>query len=155
VLDVGCNRGLVGFEFANNGATLVHGCDKFVEGIDTAIQLFMDLRSVQAKHVVNNLALGSKEMKAFGDQRYDIVVVLATIHKLKRVMPAELLHGLVQDLGNRTIQYFAWRATTEKFQDNEDEMQMLDEQLGKCGLKRIHTSYISVELGLAAIWKRI
>lgn len=35
VMDVGCNRGLVGFEMANNGATLVHGCDNFAEGIDT------------------------------------------------------------------------------------------------------------------------
>ena len=49
VLDLGCNRGLVGFEFANNGAQLVHGIDIYKEGIWTARQLFADLRNCELK----------------------------------------------------------------------------------------------------------
>jgi ribosomal protein L11 methylase PrmA len=33
VFDIGCNRGLAGFEFANNGASRVMGCDIFEDGI--------------------------------------------------------------------------------------------------------------------------
>ena len=36
VLDVGCNRGLVAFEMANNGARVVHGCDNYAPGVETA-----------------------------------------------------------------------------------------------------------------------
>jgi hypothetical protein len=33
VFDIGCNRGLAGFEFAGNGATRVMGCDIYEDGI--------------------------------------------------------------------------------------------------------------------------
>lgn len=154
VMDVGCNRGLVGFEFANNGATLVHGCDNYVEGIETARHLFCDLRSVESKFEVVDLAGGPPSLAPFGPQRYDIVVMLATYHKLKRIMTPENMSALVRDFGNRTVKYFAWRATSEKTNENEGEMQQLDKDLGTCGLKRIHTSYISQALGVAAIWAR-
>jgi len=42
VLDLGCNRGLVGFEMFNNGATTVHGCDIDEGCIWTARGLFAD-----------------------------------------------------------------------------------------------------------------
>jgi SAM-dependent methyltransferase len=155
VFDIGCNRGLVGFEFANNGARLVHGCDTFEQGIMTARELFADLRSVEAKFEVVDLTGGPAAVAAaFGDAHYDIVVCLATMHKLKRVMTNDALVDLMQDFGRRTNKYFAWRATSEKPDENEDEMAFLDACLPKVGLKRIHTSYISETLGLAAIWKR-
>lgn len=154
VMDVGCNRGLVGFEFANNGATLVHGCDNYVEGIETARHLFCDLRSVESRFEVVDLAAGPPSLLPFGPQRYDIVVMLATYHKLKRIMTPENMSALVKDFGNRTQKYFAWRATSEKLSENETEMYQLDKDLGDCRLKRIHTSYISQALGVAAIWAR-
>lgn len=150
VLDVGCNRGLVGFEMANNGARLVHGCDNYAEGIATARQLFCDLRSVENRFEVVDLTQPDA-LSVFGDQRYDIVICLATLHKLKRVMTAEATTNLIRDMGRRTIKYFCWRATSEKIKENAEEMAWLDRELG---LSRVHKSYISESLGVAAIWRR-
>lgn len=152
VLDVGCNRGLVGFEMANNGAKLVHGCDSYELGILTAKELFCDLRAVEFQFEVVDLSKGAVALDPFGNRRYDIVLLLATYHKLIRVMAPDLLTGLIQDLANRTVKYFGWRGTSTQAQENEAEMAALDRDL--VGLKRIHTSTISEELGLCAIWAR-
>jgi hypothetical protein len=42
----------------------------------------------------------------------------------------------------------------DKPEENEDEMKALDVLMKEAGLKRIHTSYISEVLGVAAIWAR-
>lgn len=154
VMDIGCNRGLVGFEFANNGATVVHGCDNYELGIRTACELFADLRSVEIRFEVVDLSKGVPSLKPFGDRKYDIIVMLATYHKLKRIMAPELLADLMRHLGRRTVRYFAWRGTSSQHDDNEKEMKALDRDLGSSGLRRIHTSYIS-DLGVAAIWERV
>jgi SAM-dependent methyltransferase len=154
VFDVGCNRGLVGFEMANNGAEVVHGCDNYAEGIKTAQELFVDLRAVQSLFAVVDLAKGPSVLKPFFRSRYDIVLVLATYHKLKRIMPANDLTELMIYLGRSTAQYLGWRGTSDKPAENEEEIANLDRDLGKAGLSRIHTSYISHELGVAAIWAR-
>lgn len=154
VMDIGCNRGLVGFEMANNGATIVHGCDNYELGIRTANELFADLRSVQVQFEVVDLSKGVAALKPFGDRHYDIIVMLATYHKLKRIMAAELLAELMRHLGQRTDRYFAWRGTSTQYDENMKEMKNLDRDLGSVGLKRIHTSDIS-DLGTAAIWARV
>lgn len=147
VLDVGCNRGLVGFELANNGVKLVHGCDNYALGIQTASELFADLRAVESKFVVVDLTKGQEALEPFGDRRYDIVLLLATYHKLSRVMPVDMLSGLVRNLGERAIKYFAWRGY-------EAEIAVIDGDMKSVGMRRIHTSYISEDLGPAAIWAR-
>ena len=154
VMDIGCNRGQVGFEFAVNGARLVHGCDHFAEGIWAAKQWFMDMRNVESQFEVVDLSTGISALAPFRGQRYDIMLLLATYHKLKRIMPPQALTELVQHLAKRTSQYFCWRATSEKFQENEQEMAALDRDLGAVDFQRIHTSYISKCLGVAAIWSR-
>lgn len=146
VLDVGCNRGLVGFEFANNGARLVHGCDHYADGIRTAREIFVDLRNVESQFEVVDLAQGPACMKPFGNGLYDIVLLLGTYHKLARVMSADLLSELMQHLGRRAHKYFGWRGYPE-------ELVKLDQDFAGVGLKRIHTSDIS-DLGPAAIWSR-
>ncbi len=154
VLDVGCNRGLVGFEMANNGAVRVHGCDSYGLGIQTARELFADLRSVESQFEVVDLKRGVSALAPFGKRPYDIVLMLATYHKLKRQMPEELLSELMRNLGDRTTRYFGWRGTSNQRDENEQEMAALDRELGASGLKRIHWSYLSSELGVAAIWSR-
>lgn len=152
VLDIGCNRGLVGFEFANNGATTIRGCDLDEECIHVARHLFRDLRAVDPKFEVVDLTGGPKAFEAaFGKEKYDIVVMLATYHKLKRVMSEAALTELVKFFGSITNKFFAWRATSDKPGENEQECRNLDRDLG---LKRIHTSYISKQLGMCAIWER-
>jgi SAM-dependent methyltransferase len=146
VLDLGCNRGLIGFEMANNGAALVHGCDVFEEGIRTARELFIDLRAVDSRFEVVDLTIE----RPFPEMHYDIVLMIATMHKLKRVMSPGELQKLIVDLGNRTAKWFVWRGNGDDGEASE-EMHMLDRWLG---LKRVHTSSLSKTLGLAAIWER-
>src|SRR5690349_284730 len=155
VFDIGCNRGLVGFEFANNGAAVVAGCDSYEPGIKFARELFIDLRAVKSQFEVVDLTGGPDAVRAaFGEQTYDMVLCLATYHKLKRIMGAGALSLLMRHFGKRALNYFAWRGTTERPTENNEEMRQLDIDLKEAGLKRIHTSSISEQLGLCAIWKR-
>jgi SAM-dependent methyltransferase len=154
VFDAGCNRGLVCFELANNGAAMVHGCDNEPSVIRTARELFADLRNVESQFEVVDLTKGPAPLTAVFRPKYDITLMLATYHKLKRAMPAEDLTRLVRYLGGATRQFFAWRGTSDKHAENNDEIAVLDRDLGSVGLRRIHTSTISIELGAAAIWAR-
>lgn len=155
VLDIGCNRGMVGFEFATNGAHLIHGCDLDEDSIHVARSVFADLRSVSSRHEVVDLTGGPSAVQAaFGGVRYDIVLLLATYHKLRRKMSSSELHNLVVYIGKLCDRYLGWRATSEKFEENEQEMKEMDAAMKVAGMRRIHTSYISKELGVAAIWGR-
>lgn len=154
VFDIGCNRGQAGYDFAVNGAAKVHGCDLYEQGVVTAREWFADLRSVDAQFEVCDLTRGPAALKRFNGQTYDITLCLATYHKLKRVMEADALSELIKHFGRWTKGYFAWRATSDKTDENDQEIAALDRDLGSVGLVRIHTSYISDELGVAAIWKR-
>lgn len=155
VFDIGCNRGMVGFQFAENYAATVHGCDIYEDGIFVAREVFADLRSTESRFEVVDLTLGPKALKSeFETDGYDIVLCLATYHKLKRVMPPENLTELMVFFGKWTKKYFAWRGTSDKPDENEQEIRNLDRDLKVAGLVRIHTSYISNDLGVAAIWAR-
>lgn len=154
VFDIGCNRGLVGYDFALNGATKVHGCDIFQEGIDTAREVFADLRECESRFEVVDLTGGPRSLNDFKGHEYDITLCLATYHKLKRIMDRKDLSDLMQYFGRWTKGYFGWRATSDKPDENDGELEALDRDLGASGLRRIHTSYISAELGVAAIWAR-
>jgi SAM-dependent methyltransferase len=154
VFDIGCNRGMVGFEFARNGASKVHGCDLYEDGIRTAREVFADLRAVDAHFEVVDLTGGPKSLTPFAGEMYDVTLCLATYHKLKRVMSPAALTELVQFFGRWTKHHFAWRGTSDKPAENDAEIKALDRDLGAIGLSRIHTSYISQELGVAAIWGR-
>jgi len=154
VFDVGCNRGMVGYEFALNGASTVHGCDIYERGVMTAREVFADLRAVESQFEVVDLTGGVKALSPFKGRRYDITVCLATYHKLKRAMPADDLAALMLHLAMQTNRYFAWRGTSHQEDENLAEMGALDLIFGKAGLDRIHTSYMSEELGVAAVWSR-
>jgi SAM-dependent methyltransferase len=151
VFDIGCNRGLAGFEFAYNGATRVMGCDIFEDGIVCARHIFCDLRAVRNRFEVVDLSGGEKALrKSFGadaDLSHDIVLMLATYHKLRRIEGAsKWLPDLMHFFGSKTAKYFGWRGF-------EEEIPELDRLLGRAGLTRIHTSLIS-DIQPAAIWAR-
>jgi SAM-dependent methyltransferase len=154
VFDIGCNRGMVGFEFASNGASLVHGCDLYEIGVQTAREVFADLRSVESRFEVVDLTGGPAALAPFGGRSYDITLCLATYHKLKRVMDADALSALMRHFGKHTKRYFAWRGTSDKPVENDAEIAALDRDLGAVSLTRIHTSYLSDDLGVAAIWAK-
>lgn len=148
VLDVGCNRGMVGFEFANNGAAVVHGCDIWDKGIDISREVFADIRNVQSRHEVVDLSKGPASLDIFGQkQKWDVILFLAIYLKLSRVMTQDALLDLVQHLGSRCNRYFAWRGA-------EDTLPVMDQALGKAGLRRQHFSKLS-EMGPCAVWERL
>lgn len=150
VFDIGCSRGLTSFEFTNNGATRVMGCDIYEDGIICARHIHCDMRNVYNRFEVVDLTGGEKAIKAaFGDDaklEHDITVMLATYHKLKRIMAPEKLGDLVKYFGLRTKKYFCWRGY-------DDELVALDNCLGAAGLKRVQTSTLS-DIQPAAIWAR-
>lgn len=78
VFDIGCNRGLAGFEFASNGADRIMGIDNYEEGIIACRHLFADLRAVKHRFEVVDLTGGVGALrKAFGadaDLTHDITL---------------------------------------------------------------------------------
>jgi SAM-dependent methyltransferase len=154
VFDIGCNRGQVGNDFYANNAAMVHGCDIYELGITVARETFADRRDVEARFEVVDLTRGPSALGVFNMPSYDFVLCLATYHKLKRLMPPAELTALMQFFGRWTRKYFAWRGTSDKPAENEQEIEALDRDLGATGLRRIHTSYLSSDLGVACIWAR-
>lgn len=154
VFDIGCNRGAAGYDFALNGAKKVHGCDNYEQGILAAREWFADLRRVESQFEVVDLTRGQPALKRFAGHDYDIVLCLATYHKLKRAMEPGALSELMRYFARLTKGYFGWRGTSQQHDQNDAEIVALDKDLGAEGLARIHTSYISAELGVAAIWAR-
>jgi SAM-dependent methyltransferase len=155
VFDIGCNRGMVAYQFGEHLASRVDGCDIYAKGIDVAREVFADLDDVQGQFEVVDLTQGPRSLDVFNNPAgYDIVVCLATYHKLKRLMTPEDLTNLMKFFGIWSRKYFGWRGTSDKPDENEQEIVNLDRDLGQVGLQRIHTSYISSELGVAAIWSR-
>jgi SAM-dependent methyltransferase len=149
VLDVGCNRGHTLYDMGLNGAAVVHGCDIFGPGMAAARQWFIEVRDFESRFETVDLSKGPAALEVFGDRRYHLVMMLGVYHKLKRVMPAELLSALMQDLGNRTIEYFAWNGYAE-------EMPTISGDLARCGLTRVHLSELPGGPDRpAAIWQRL
>lgn len=154
VFDIGCNRGMASYQFYQHGASLIHGCDNYEIGIQTCREWFADLRSVETRFEIVNLTGGPKSLGVFNSAGYDIVLCLATYHKLKRLMPANELSDLMQFFGRWSRKYFGWRGTSDKPDENEQEIVALDRDMAAVGMKRVHTSYLSSDLGVAAIWQR-
>lgn len=148
VFDVGCNRGHVGWDFAMNGARLVHGCDIDMASIVCARTWFSEHPHIEYKFEVVDLEKGPKAITAaFGEQSYDIVLLIGVQHKLKRVMSKEQLEILIEHLGSMTEFYFGWNGYVE-------DMPQMDECLKTVGLIRVHTSELALAGRPAAIWKR-
>jgi 2-polyprenyl-3-methyl-5-hydroxy-6-metoxy-1,4-benzoquinol methylase len=145
VIDIGCNRGHVAYDFAMNGARLVHGCDIDAASIQAARIWFSELPHCRSQFEVVDLAKGPKSLDVFGPEGYDIVLFIGVVHKIKRVMKADALRDLLFELSRRTITYFGWNGYTE-------DLQMMDE--GLVGLTRVHTSELAIPGRPAAIWKR-
>src|SRR3954454_22881920 len=85
ILDIGCNRGMVAFQFAMAGASIVHGCDVYEEVLKTAREVFAEWPISSRFEHVDLIGGPSALAKAFGSEyrpHYDIVLYLAVHHKL-------------------------------------------------------------------------
>jgi 2-polyprenyl-3-methyl-5-hydroxy-6-metoxy-1,4-benzoquinol methylase len=112
VLDIGCNRGLVSFQFVQNGATLIHGCDIHEKSLETARELFSELPAVSRFENVDLTGGAPALQRAFGlayKKQYDIVLFLAVYQKLERIMQTQALTDLVAHLADKTGRYFVLR----------------------------------------------
>jgi len=114
-----------------------------------AEQWFSEVVECESKFVALDLIAGASALDAaFPRTRYDIVLMLGVLHKLRREMTPEAVSGLMRNLGQRAIEYFGWSGYTE-------EIPQLDFDMGACGLKRIHTSEMAGIGHPAAIWRRL
>ena len=148
VIDIGCNRGHVAYEFAVNGARLVHGCDIDAASMQAARIWFSELPHVRSQFEVVDLEKGPSSLNVFGPGGYDIVLFIGVVHKLKRAMTRGPLDFLLQELGRRALTYFGWNGYAE-------DLKLMDENLAAAGLTRVHTSELALAGRPAAIWKRL
>ena len=144
VLDLGCHRGLIGYEFASHGAEVVHGCDIDEKTITTARTLFVDVIGCESKFEVIDLATGPTALTGFLN-RYDIVLMLGVYHKLRRQMSEALLESLMTAVADRTENCFGWNGFTE-------EQAIIDKTMIECGLVCVQSSTLSGYV--TAIWQR-
>lgn len=148
VFDVGCNRGHVAWDFAVNGARLVHGCDIDGPSIQCARMWFSEHPHVESKFEVVDLEKGAMAVhEAFGAASYDMVLLLGVQHKLKRVMKPEALGDLIKHLATRAKVYFAWNGYAE-------DLPFADRYADAAGLKQIHVSEMALPGRPAVVWKR-
>jgi 2-polyprenyl-3-methyl-5-hydroxy-6-metoxy-1,4-benzoquinol methylase len=110
VLDIGCHRGLVGYEFVKHGAVLVHGIDHNAEAIACARTLFADVDAQSEFHVKD---LAEPDALDWCRSHYDIVLLLGVYHKLKRIMPTDRLDQLIETLAEKCT-LFAWNGAPEE-----------------------------------------
>lgn len=149
VIDVGCNRGHVAYDFAINGARIVHGCDIYGPGIAALRHWFAEMPHVQSKFEVVDLEKGPAAFAAaFGDEGYDIVLFIGIYHKLKRLMQPKDLNDLVADLGCRALTYFGWNGYMV-------DLPAMDVHLKEGGLTRVHTSRLTALDRASVIWRRL
>lgn len=80
VLDLGCAEGLIGREFARAGALMVHGIDSVAGHIEVAEEQCAGLP--MTFEVCNLGSVETQPPQNVGD-KYDIVLALGVIHKLR------------------------------------------------------------------------
>lgn len=110
VLDIGCNEGLIAYEFARNGIRIVHGFERDGHRVNFATRLFRDV-PVESRFIRANLAKPGFEGQ-YGSllrEQYDIVLFLGVYHHLRRQMPTEDLRELVTFLVDRAGEWFVDR----------------------------------------------
>ena len=112
VLDIGSNEGLVSYEFARNGARLIHGLESDEQMAGFSERLFRDV-PIEGRFIVANLAISGNEFEArYGQllqRQYDVVLFLGVYHHLKRQGPIANLHSFVEVLLDKAKCWFVVR----------------------------------------------
>lgn len=146
ILDLGCYRGMVSLEFAMNGASLVHGCDKFEAGVECARQIFADL-PVESRFEHADLSGGMPALNAaFGNsllKKYDIVLFLGMHHHLRREMQERELSDFVQQIARLAGRYFVHRTKGPS---------KLESAVEAIGMTKVHYSALSSSASPVAVY---
>ncbi len=151
LLDIGTNRGLVAYEFAWHGASVVHGCDIYQAGITTATEVFATM-PCDSRFVCADLVGGPVSLeRAFGGdylKMYDIVLFLAVYQKIRDMMTTVERANLLEHLASRTARYFVFRDWISNYPEVID-------QLKRAGLYQVHYSLLGpFARSAASIWTR-
>jgi hypothetical protein len=148
VLDVGCHRGLISYEAARYGATLVHGIDLYPQGIGAAREIFKDA-GIPHQFVEFDLSLGRDALvEALGDvllPSYDIVLMLAVLQHLRRQMDSGAFDALFDFFAGRVGTYLVLRMPN---------LEAVHPQLAKRGFRRIYFNEIDKKLAPVGIYQR-
>jgi SAM-dependent methyltransferase len=152
-LDLGCNRGLVSYDFYQNGAIACHGLDIDKQSIIVARSWFADIRQCDHRFECVDLTRPNP-LAAVAGETYDVTMLIATYHKLKRVMNPTDLSNLIKLFGSVTKMWFCWRGTSNQHEENTKEMRAISNDLAG-NFEVVQWSKISRELGPCAIWERI
>lgn len=119
VLDVGCKRGLICYEFAAHGAAAVHGIDRNEQFIGIAREVFFDISSCE--HSFTCADALKLEWEFFRPAYADIVLMIATYHKLRR-QDANRAVEVIRVLGARAQQFFVWTGYSKELPEVEDAL---------------------------------
>lgn len=113
VLDIGASEGLVTYEFAKKGASVLHGLERDKERVWIAQRIFRDVSStsgfwsVDLCEGVNAIESGVGEHLL---SEYDIVLFLGVYHHIKDRMSVENLDELIDWLAAKTGTHLAVRS---------------------------------------------
>lgn len=98
VLDIGMSDGLVSYEFARNGAILIHGIDVDLERVKFAKRLFSNI-PIDSFFLGYNLAIQHSSFlnNPKFEKSYDVVLFLDVYHHIKKQMDFNQLVSLIQE----------------------------------------------------------
>lgn len=144
VLDLGCNRGLIGYEFAMRGAAFIRGIDSSERAVETACALFEDVNCLCQFEVMD---LTRPEVLEI-DNLFTVVVLSGVLHKLRRVWRSD-------DLAERFLRWAGDRVTAGGwfvFNGAEEEFPLVASAMSYCGLRQV--SKCQVRDHRTAVWER-
>lgn len=95
IVDFGCAEGLIDKELLDNGAAYVRGYEVIAEHLDVANRVCADYAGSPERFEFCHQNLNDFAALSGGGQRWDIAVMLAILHKLKR--PDDFLDTVVRE----------------------------------------------------------
>lgn len=127
VLDLGCAEGLVGMRLiSEHGASAVDGLSLVRQEVETGERLAMESGLCMRLHCVNlnDAEAWCAENRALLRERYDIVLMLAILHKLKA--PLACLDFVVREFGPELMVIRTAEATPGYVQDTRSGSRRFD-----------------------------
>jgi len=149
VLDVGSSDGLISYEFARRGSTLIHGLELDPFSVQFSKYLFREI-PIDHLFLETDLALGvrstSLPSQTSGNlcEKYDIVLFLGVYHHLLNQVSKEEAGEIVRHFANLARGFFAVRTNT---------MSPVDDIVRNMGFELCSTSPAHSNVGLLHIYQ--
>lgn len=140
ILDIGCHKGFVAYEFAKRGAARIDVIDRFAEGIDVARAL---LEEFDIQFSAQAADLTQRQLADLGAlPAYDIVLYLGVHHHLTK-QDRDAAESLFADARRRAARYFAVRTGARRLAAiheplSQDGFELWHQHAGNIGPLRIY-----------------